>query len=200
MGKMDKRVDAYIAKSAEFAQPILNHIRALIHKTCPEVVEEIKWNFPVFEYHGVLCNMAGFKEHCAFGFWKASLMKDPEKIFGSTAMGDLDKIRSMKDLPKDSVLIKYIQEAMKLNEEGTKVPRRAPTKDKTLDIPDYFTKAISKNRKALKVFEGFSYTNKKEYVEWVTEAKTDDTRNKRLDTAVEWIAEGKVRNWKHIKK
>lgn len=113
MGKKDKRVDIYIAKSADFAKPILNHIRELVHKGCPEVEESMKWSFPHFEYNGeILCSMASFKQHCAFGFWKASVMNDPKKLLnavGKTAMGHLGQIKSKKDLPPDKVMLDYIR-------------------------------------------------------------------------------------------
>jgi uncharacterized protein YdeI (YjbR/CyaY-like superfamily) len=140
----------------------------------------------------------------AFGFWKASLMKDPHKILetqGREAMGHFGRITGLKDLPSDKIMIEYIKEAAKLNKEGIKVVRKPVKKEKKeLVVPDYFLKTVSKNKKALKTFEGFSYSHKKEYVEWITEAKTEDTRNKRMATAVEWMAEGKQRMWKYVKK
>jgi uncharacterized protein YdeI (YjbR/CyaY-like superfamily) len=204
MGKKDKRVDTYIEKSADFAKPILHHLRQLIHQACPDVEETIKWGFPNFDYHGIMCNMASFKHHCAFGFWKASLMSDPRKILSTTgenSMGHLGKIASLKDLPPDKTLLAYVKEAAKLNEEGVKRPMKPKsTEKKELIVPDYFKKALNKNKTASKVFEAFSYSHKKDYIEWITEAKTEETRNKRLTTAIEWIAEGKGRNWKYQKK
>jgi uncharacterized protein YdeI (YjbR/CyaY-like superfamily) len=204
MGKRDKRIDVYIAKSAPFAQPILNHLRDLVHTACPDVEETMKWSFPHFDYAGeILCSMASFKKHCSFGFWKASLLSDPEgllEVVGKTSMGSLGQITSLSDLPSDRILIKYTREAAKLNKEGVKVPSKAKTPvKKELQVPDYFMKAISKNKKALKTFEGFSNTNKKEYVEWVDGAKTEETKEKRLETAVEWMADGKIRHWKYVK-
>jgi uncharacterized protein YdeI (YjbR/CyaY-like superfamily) len=203
MPTIDKRVDAYIKKAQPFAQPILTHIRKLIHTACPEVEEKIKWSFPNFEYKGVFCNMAGFKEHCSFGFWKQSLMKDPHKIFGKTeAMGNLGKIKSLKDLPSDKIMLEYIKQAVALNEQGVKrvlAPKAAPN-SKDLVIHDYLTKALAKNKKAHTTFTSFSYSHKKEYVEWFEEAKTEETRVKRLKTALEWMTEGKSRNWKYVKK
>lgn len=204
MGTKDKRIDAYIAKSNDFAKPVLNHIRGLVHKACPGVEETIKWGFPHFDYKGSFCSMAAFKEHCAFNFWKSKLMKDPQRILETgerTAMGSFGRITSLKDLPNNSVFISYLKEAAKLNDEGVKLPSKPVSKEKTeLIIPDYFTKAINRNKAAKKVFDGFSYSMKKEYVMWVTEAKTEQTRNSRLETAVEWISEGKQRNWKYQKK
>ena len=203
MSKTNPKIDAYISKAETFAQPILKHYRKLVHETCPDAEEKIKWSFPHFDYKGdMLCSMAAFKEHCAFGFWKAALMKDAKKLQEAqeTAMGHLGKITSLKDLPSDKILISYIKEAMKLNEAGIKLPARKKTIDlKILPVPDYFKKALSKNKKAAEHFEKFPPGQKKEYVVWITEAKTEETRNKRMETAVEWISEGKIRNWKYVK-
>lgn len=201
----DKRIDAYIAKSEDFAKPILNHIRESVHKAVPEVEETIKWGFPHFDYNGeMMCSMASFKKHCAFTFWKASLLPDPEGILEHTernAMGHMGRITQLKDLPDTKTLIKYIKEAARLNAEGIKVVKKPIEKEKKeVVVPDYFELALSKNKKAKAVFEKFSYSHKKEYIEWITEAKTEATRIKRMDTALEWIAEGKGRNWKYEKK
>lgn len=204
MKKVNKQMDAYIQKSAEFAKPILVHFRELVHLACPEVEETIKWGIPHFEYKGSsMCHMASFKAHCSIGFWKAELMSDSPKLFAKAktqeAMGHLGKITSLKDLPKDSVLVKYIKEAAKLNEEGIKLPVKPKSIIREVEVPDYFLKEIKKNKKALTVFEKFSNSNKKEYVQWVTEAKTETTRKTRISSAVEWMSEGKIRNWKYIK-
>src|SRR5579871_1877649 len=201
MGKKEARVDAYIAKSADFAKPVLNHIRELVHKACPDVEETIKWSFPNFDYKGIMCGMAAFKQHCSFGFWKTALMKDAKKMLDNRkdAMGSIGKITSLKDLPSDKILIGYVKEAMKLNEDGVKVEKPKTKEKKELVIPKYFTDALKKNKKASATFENFSYTNKKDYVDWITEAKTEETRNKRLVQAIEWMAEGKIRNWKYLK-
>lgn len=204
MGKKDPRVDAYIAKSREFAKPILEHLRGLVHKACPETEETIKWGFPHFDYKGMMCSMASFKQHCAFGFWKASLMKNKKLMTNAkseTAMGHLGKITSLKDLPTDKVFLSYIKEAKQLNDDEVKLPVRQTAKDKNeIAVPDHLTKTLKKNKRALKVFEGFSPSHKREYVEWITEAKTEETRNKRITTAIEWLSEGKPRNWKYMKK
>ena len=200
MPKTDRRVDAYIAKSASFAQPILNHVRDLVHKAVPDVEETIKWGFPNFEHHGVMCSIAAFKEHCAFGFWKASLMSDPAKVLGERrekAMGHFGRIGNLKDLPPDKVLIAYLKEAAQLNEDGVKAPPRKKAAKKELSVPGYLTAALKKNKKALAAFEEFSPSHRREYVAWLEEAKTDETRTKRLTTAIEWIAKGKSRNWKY---
>ncbi len=204
MAKKDKRIDAYIGKSANFAKPILIHLRKLVHEACPEVEETMKWSFPHFDYKGSMCHMASFKQHCTFGFWKAALMKDSDKLLevakSEVAMGHFGKITSLKDLPKDAVIIKYVKEAAKLNELNIKLPPRKTTvnKEELEPHPD-FLKEMGKNKKALKVYEEFSYSNKKEYVMWINEAKTEATRNKRIADAMEWMSEGKIRNWKYLK-
>lgn len=204
MAKKEKQIDAYIAKSADFAKPILNHIRELVQKTCPEVEEKMKWSFPHFDYKGeMMCSMAAFKQHAVFGFWKAALMKDPvlvETAKSEVAMGHLGRLTSLKDLPSDKKMTAWIKEAMKLNEQGIKVAKPKPAEKKELVVPDYFTKALSKNKKAKQVFDNFAYSHRKEYLQWITEAKTEETRNKRMATALEWIAEGKGRNWKYMAK
>lgn len=205
MIRKEKKIDTYIAKSADFAKPILLHIRELVHKTCPDVEEKIKWGMPFFDYKGeMLCHMASFKQHAVMSFWKASLMKDPalmENAKSETAMGHLGRITSLKDMPSDKKITSWIKEAMELNDKGIKLPSKAkPADKKELVVPDYFLKALAKNKKAKQVFENFPYSHKKEYVNWIIEAKTEDTRNKRIETALEWLAEGKSRLWKYEKK
>lgn len=204
MGKKDPLVDAYIARSQAFAKPILEHFRELVHKACPEVEETIKWGFASFDYKGPYCSMASFKQHCAFGFWKAALMKDSKLMINAkseTAMGHLGRISSLKDLPNDRVLISYLKEAAKLNDDGVKLLLKLKANEKKkLVVPDYFTKQLKTDKKAAETFSSFSYSHKKEYIEWITEAKTDETRNKRITTALEWLAEGKPRNWKYMNK
>jgi uncharacterized protein YdeI (YjbR/CyaY-like superfamily) len=201
MGKRDERHDAYIAKSADFAKPILTHLRELVHKACPEIEETWKWSFPNFDYKGIVCSMAAFKQHCSFGFWKASLMRDEHKILTGSreAMGQMGQIKSLADLPPDEVLISYIKEAVELNEKGIKVAKPKSTAKKELQIPEYLISALESNAAASETFENFSYSNKKDYVEWLTEARTEETRSKRLAVAVEQMAEGKTRHWKYAK-
>lgn len=200
MATKDKRVDAYIAASEDFAKPILKHLRKLVHAGCPEIQEVIKWGFPHFEYQGLVCSMAAFKQHCAFGFWKASLLEDYEKKLlpqEETAMGHFGKISSLKELPPDKTLLKYIKEARRLNEESVKITKPKPAVRKALVVPDYFKKALASDKKAKATFDAFPYSQKKEYTEWLSEAKTEVTRSKRINTAMEWLAEGKRRNWKY---
>jgi uncharacterized protein YdeI (YjbR/CyaY-like superfamily) len=201
VGTKDPRIDAYIANSADFAKPVLDHIRKLVHATCPDVEETLKWRSPHFMYKGMLCGMASFKNHCAFGFWKGAMIlgKDGQKT--EEAMGQFGKITDVSDLPKDEILVHYIREAIKLNDAGVKLPAKSKSKERReLNIPDYFTAALRKNKKAWTTFESFSPSHKKEYVEWMTEVKSEETRKKRLETAIDWISQGKVRNWKYIKK
>lgn len=197
MPSYDKRIDAYIEKSAEFAQPVMVHLRELVHKACPEVTETLKWSMPSFEYKGLLCGFAAFKQHCTFGFWKQSLLETDAFPKNRTAMGSFGRITSLKDLPSDKVMIGLIHQAMELNEKGIKVPKKPAAPKKDLVVPDVLKKALSKNKAAKTTFEKFPYSCKKEYIEWITEAKTEPTRDKRLASTIEWLAEGKRRNWKY---
>ncbi|MEW6468962.1 MAG: YdeI/OmpD-associated family protein [Bacteroidota bacterium] len=206
MGKKDKRIDAYIAKARPFAQPILKKLRALIHKGNPGVEETIKWGMPSFEYKGPFCSFASFSQHAVFGFWKYKLIKDPKGYLqeirnkGGDAMGNLGRITDISDLPPDKVIIDFVKQAKKLNDEGIKVPARPQKPKAELVIPEYFMRALRSNKKALAVWEKASYSFKKEYLMWITEAKTEATREKRIETMLEWMAEGKGRNWKYERK
>jgi uncharacterized protein YdeI (YjbR/CyaY-like superfamily) len=197
MGTRDARVDAYIAKSAEFARPILKHVRDVVHAACPDVEETMKWSFPHFQYKGMLCSMAAFKEHCAFGFWKGALViegaAETEK-----GMGQFGRITQVSNLPAKKELTGYIKKAMELNDSGVKTPSRPKKAPRELIIPDDLSRALKQNAKARAAFEKFSPSHKREYVDWITEAKTDATRTRRLETALEWMAEGKPRNWKYM--
>jgi uncharacterized protein YdeI (YjbR/CyaY-like superfamily) len=199
----DKRVDDYIAKSADFAKPILIHLRKLIHNTCPQAEETIKWGFPHFNYNGMMCSMAAFKQHCAFGFWKAVLMKDAGELKenNAIAMGHLGKIKRLEDLPQDKIVISRIKEAMKLNDDGIKLPERKSSEKKAdIVVPFSLKKELIKYKKASGTFNNLSSSHKREYIEWITEAKTEETRNGRILKTIEWLTEGKTRNWKHEKR
>lgn len=206
MSERNPRVDAYIAKSAEFAQPILQHVRDLVHKGCSDVMEEIKWGRPFFLYAGViLCNISAFKEHCSIGFWGAEMGKvlRTEGALQDGAMGSFGRITSLKDLPTDKKFVAYVKQAASFVDQGrgetfmaasrrvVKAPRAA------VEAPPEFTAALKKNKIAAKVFEAFSPGCKREYLEWIAEAKRPETRERRIAHAVEWIAEGKQRNWKY---
>jgi uncharacterized protein YdeI (YjbR/CyaY-like superfamily) len=203
MPRRDPRVDAYIAKSADFAKPILNHIREVVHAACPDTEETMKWSFPHFDYKGMLCGMAAFKQHCTLGFWKGSLIIDKatrEKL-SVEAMGSFGRLTTLSDLPSDKVLTGYIKAAMKLNDAGVPAPHMVNRKvKKALPVPAYLTAALKRNKKARDTFESFPPGHRREYIEWITEAKTEETRNRRIQTALEWMAEGKGRNWKYVKK
>ena len=198
MPTTDPFVDTYIEKSKDFAKPILNHIRALVHEACPDVVETKKWSFPHFDYKGMMCSMASFNEHCAFGFWKQSLIDDAAFPAEKTAMGSFGRITSLADLPEDATMKKLIHDAMKLNDDGIKVAKAPVSKEKKeLVVPDILLEALARDETASTTFNNFPYSKKKDYVEWITEAKTDATREKRLATTIEWLAEGKPRHWKY---
>jgi uncharacterized protein YdeI (YjbR/CyaY-like superfamily) len=204
MATKSTKVDLYISKSTDFAKPILIHFRKLVHSACPEVEEKIKWGFPHFDYKGMMCSMAAFKQHCAITFWKAQVMKDKilmANAASESAMGHFGKITSLKDLPSDKKIIGYIKEAMKLNDEGINLPakNKSDSNKKAVKVPNDFSLMLKKNKIAYKAFDNFSLSHKREYVEWITEAKTEATRNKRMTTAIEWLSEGKPRNWKYMK-
>lgn len=201
MSKFDPRIDAYIAKSAAFAQPILKHLRELVHKACPEVVETVKWSMPHFEHAGSnLCGMAAFKAHCSFGFWHQGMtaILRQDGIDGESAMGSFGRITSLKDLPADKAMLRYIGAAAKLTASGQPArPKRPSGPAKELPVPADLAAGLKKNKAAAKAFSDFSPSHRKEYIEWITEAKRDETRQKRLATTLEWLAEGKSRNWKY---
>jgi hypothetical protein len=201
MATTDPRVDAYIAGSAPFAQPILSLIRKAVHAGCPEVEETIKWSFPHFVYKGMLCSMAAFKAHCAFGFWKGSLLKARVGTNQSDeAMGQFGRITSIDDLPSAKQLTALVREAAALNERGVKVVRKKPAPKAPPRIPADFRKLLRGRKKALAAFAAFSPSHQREYIEWFSEARTDATRGRRMATALEWLSEGKGRNWKYEKK
>jgi uncharacterized protein YdeI (YjbR/CyaY-like superfamily) len=197
----DPRVDFYIARAAAFARPILKHLRKLVHEGCPGVEETLKWSMPHFMYHGILCSMAAFKQHCAFGFWKRELLTVPGSSAGQNeAMGQFGRIASLSDLPDDQTLLKCVKDAARLNEAGVPSPTRAKSRSQRrqeLIVPDDLRAVLRKDKRALATFEGFSYSNQKEYVQWITEAKRAETRQRRLDTTAQWLAEGKTRDWKY---
>ena len=193
-------VEAYIAKSAEFARPILTRVRAAMHKACPRMEETIKWGVPFFEYRGVVANMAAFKQHASFGFWKQNLMKDPAGLFpsrGESSMGG-KKFRSVAELTPDSILIRYVNAAVALNETGTKRPRPPRKKRPPPKAPPDLAAALKRNAMARASYEAFTASQRREYVDWITEAKREATREQRLATAIEWMAAGKPRNWKYL--
>ncbi|HEY5913674.1 MAG TPA: YdeI/OmpD-associated family protein [Verrucomicrobiae bacterium] len=201
MAKKDPRVDAYIEKAAEFAKPVLRHLRQLVHEADPDIEETLKWSMPSFMHRGIVCVMAAFKAHCTFGFWKHKLVfgKGAGSRREGEAMGQFGRIASVTDLPKDSVIIAAVRKAVRLNEAGVKtdIPRRSRER-KELPVPEILTAALRGNEKARRTFEQFSYSHRKEYIEWIVEAKREETRLKRVATALAWLAQGKPRNWKYL--
>ena len=198
MGTRDPRIDAYIAKSADFAQPILTQIRETIHAACPEVEESIKWSMPAFSHHGPLMNMAAFKAHATAGFWKGELVMGRRPEGDERAMGHLGRLTSVKDLPPKKELIALIRKAAKLNEEGVKVEKKKAPRPE-LPVPPELAAALAKNKNAQAAFKAMPPSHQREYNEWIGEAKREETRAARVKQAIEWIAEGKSRNWKYQK-
>ena len=195
MGQRDPRVDAYIAKAAPFAQPILEEIRNRVHEAFPAIEEDIKWGAPAFVHHGLLANMAAFKAHCAFGFWNPAIAATGKE---KEAMGSYGRIESVRDLPPKREFLELVKKAALANESGEKpkrVPKHPPKPAPAM--PDDFRKALAKNSAARKTYDAFSPSHQREYLEWITEAKQEETRARRLATSIEWLSEGKSRMWKY---
>jgi uncharacterized protein YdeI (YjbR/CyaY-like superfamily) len=203
MPTRDPRVDAYLAKSAEFAKPILTHFRAIVAEACPDATETIKWGTPSWDYAGSpLCSMAAFKQHCSFGFWKANLLTLNGKPLGFGAGGQLSSVTSLKDLPSRAALVKLVKQAARLNADGVKesvMSGRSRAPREALPVPPDLKRALAGNTKARGAFEKFPPGHQREYVEWITAAKRDETRARRVATTLEWLSHGKPRNWKYMK-
>ena len=200
MAKTDPRIDAYIKRAKPFARPILIHLRKVVHNAVPGVQETMKWSSPHFDYKGMFCGFAAFKEHVAFGFWKSALLKEHLPGDGGMAMaGQFGRITSLDDLPSDKELTKILKIARKLNDDEIKAPpfRKGPRP--ALKAPADLLSALAKNKKAKATFDNFPPGQRREYISWVLEAKQAATRESRIKTAVEWMAEGKIRNWKYVK-
>jgi uncharacterized protein YdeI (YjbR/CyaY-like superfamily) len=198
VGTRDKRIDAYIAKSQDFAKPILTHIRDAVHEACPDVTETIKWSMPAFDYKGPMCGMAAFKQHATFGFWKSSLVFGTDDKYTSEpdGMSAFGKMTSVSDLPPKRALVGYIKKAAALNDDGVKV-QRVRNARKPLPVPAALATALKKSKKAKTAFDAMPPSHQREYNEWIGDAKTDATRDRRVAQAIEWIANGKSRNWKY---
>ena len=202
--QFDPRVDSYIDKAPPFAQPILAHLRKLMHQACPHASESIKWGMPFFIQQGVImASMAAFKQHCAFGFWG----KEMTKVLGkdgrksSDAMGSLGRITGLEALPSDRALLSYMSQAASLVESGERtksIDRPKKSAKKTVRVPSELTAALKKNKMATKVFSEFSSSCKREYADWIAQAKRPETKQRRVKQAIEWIAQGKQRNWKYM--
>ena len=194
MGARDPRVDAYIERAADFARPILERLREVVHSAVPEAEETLRWGAPYFDHKGPLCGMVAFKRHCAFVFWKDTLIVENPS---SEAMGQLGRIESLSDLPPRRTLTAWLKKAVKLNEQGVKAPRSVRPPKPPAKVPADLAKALKKNARARAAFEAFSPSHRREYVEWIEEAKREETRRKRLATAIEWMTAGKPRHWKY---
>jgi uncharacterized protein YdeI (YjbR/CyaY-like superfamily) len=201
----DPAVDAYLAKAQPFAQPILEHLRELVHKGCPDVVETMKWSRPFFEYRGVvLGNMSAFKEHCSYGFWGeeiGAVLRDANAM-RQGAMGTLGRIKTVSDLPPDKQMLAWIRQAAAFVDSGQYTSpiaarHRVVKMCKELEVPAELELAIQKNKKAAGAFAAFSPSCKREYIQWIVDAKRPATRERRIAAAVSLIAEGKQRNWKY---
>lgn len=199
----DPRIDDYISNAAAFAQPLMNHLRELVHEVCPEVRETMKWSRPHFEYKGLLCGFAAFKQHCVFGFWNAALLNDPEGVLKTTektAMGSLGRMTGLNDLPSDGTLKPLIADAMRINDAGIKVAgsdRKPGGAKAAIPEPVYFTEMLAQHPRAKTSWDAFPPSQRREYLEWITEAKTGATREKRLAQTIAQLQEGKHRHWKY---
>ena len=197
----DPRVDAYVAKSAEFAQPILSRLRKLVHQGGPTVEETLKWGHPGFLSDGkILCIFSAFKAHCGLVFWHHEMKKElaAEGLLVRQVMGQMGRIEKMSDLPNEATLRRLFRRAAELNASGK--PARPPSAKKPrpgLLVPKDLAAALKKNAKAATTFQNFSPSHRRAYVEWIIEAKRDATRQKRLATTLAWLAEGKPHNWKY---
>lgn len=214
MPKRNPEVDAYIASAPAYAQPVLTHIRTLFHKAFPDIAEEMKWNAPHFTHQGIVAGMAAFKAHIRFGFWKGKLLAESHADFKGMKVADMSvaKIESLADLPADRELVAMIKAAVAFNiETVTNRPKSRPAKvrqpaqpkrqvKREIQLPPDLRAALGKNKAARATFAKFSYSHQREYIEWITEAKREETRTKRLAQTIEWLSEGKPRNWKYMRR
>lgn len=204
MARRIPEVDAYIADAAPFAQPILKKLRTLFHKASPEIREEIKWGVPHFVREGIIGGMAAFKQHVSFGLWRSKELPDPDNLFGGNAKASMCnvKVAEKAELPDDAVWIEYVRAAVARDSESgagkkQKKARAAGSKKAAIPVPADFAAALAKSRKAAAHFDAFPPGKRRDYLEWITTAKKAETRARRIETAVEWIAEGKGKNWKY---
>jgi len=197
MPKTDPRIDAYIRKAQPFAQPILTHLRKVVHTACPDVEETLKWRHPTFMYKGMLGGIAAFKQHATFGFWKHSLLVKQFPKIEKDAWGQFGRLTSLSDLPDEKTIVRIVKAAAALNDAGVKLERMKSAARPPLKTPADLVSALTKNKKARETYQAFPPSKKRDYVEWLTEAKSPDTRARRLETAIGWMAEGKSRNWKY---
>lgn len=197
MVQRDARIDEQIQSSASYARPILSRLRQAVHAGCPDVVETLKWSRPSFEHHGLLCGMAAFKAHCTFGFWKHRLLVERAGSKAAAELEALGRITAVSELPPQSSLVRYVRLAAKLNEDGVAAPRRKTKPKPPVQVPADLERAMGRNARARAFFAKLSPSGRREYVEWLTGAKQAETRERRLQTAVKWMSEGKERHWKY---
>jgi uncharacterized protein YdeI (YjbR/CyaY-like superfamily) len=190
MPNKDPRIDDYIGRAADFAKPILIRVRKLIHTACPKVEETIKWSSPFYTYKGILAATPAFKKHCAVIFWKGKLILGKERA-------KVRRLTSLAELPDDNVLLGYIRQAVELNEAGTRTTGRRKSKAKENPVPTDVVTALTKNKKSFATFEKLSPSQRREYIEWIMGAKREETRARRIKTAIEWLEAGKLFNWKY---
>lgn len=197
------QVDQYILKSPDFAQIILDHIRFLVHSACPDIQEQIKWGFPNFIYKGkILCHMAAYKQHCSFGFWNSEHLEDQHQILqkiGKTSMGQIGRIESIEQFPDGDIVFDLLKSAMHQIDSGI-VPKKSSRASKPIDLPEILSTALNQAPEAKAHFERFTASQKREYIDWIKDAKADATKERRLQTIIEWVSEGKTRQWKYQKK
>ena len=192
----DPRIDAYIAKAAPFARPILQHIREVIREALPEAAETVKWSVPHWTHAGKnVAGMAAFKAHCAMMIHGEGRQGEGEQKEG---MGGFGKIKSLAELPpRDELVAKLRSAAQRVETAGSATPKVKKSPKAEIAMPDDFASALARNPAAKAALEGFAPSHRREYLEWITEAKREETRNKRIAQALEWLAEGKKRNWKY---
>jgi uncharacterized protein YdeI (YjbR/CyaY-like superfamily) len=197
MPQRDPRIDKQIQSSAPYARPILTKLRQAVHAGCPDVVETLKWSRPSFEHQGLLCGMAAFKAHCSFGFWKHALLVERAGAKAAAELEALGRITDVSELPSQASLVRWVRLAAKLNEDGVRAPQRKTKPKPPVAVPADLERAMGRNARARAFFATLSPSARREYVEWLTGAKQAETRERRLQTAVEWMAEGKERHWKY---
>lgn len=195
MANGDPRVDQYIANANDFAKPILTRIRETVRTACPDIEEAIKWSSPTFMYRGrILCGMAAFKEHCHLHFWRGQLIA----LENGADVNDLLRgLKRVSDLPSKRELAGYVKQAMQMHDAGVTPPKAKAARKEELVVPADLAAPLKRNKKAAQTFAKFSPSHRREYIEWITDAKRDDTRARRVAQTLEWLAEGKSRNWKY---
>lgn len=195
MASSDPRFDRHLQDAPEFARPLLHELRARVHAICPDVVESVKWRMPAFEFHGLLAGMAAFRAHCTFGFWKDRLLRSDAAL--APLLDRLGRMTSVRDLPSKAAFAKVMKAAMRLNVEGIGAPRRRAAPRPELAVPPELVRALAASKRAKATFDAFAPSHRREYVQWIVEAKKDETRQRRIEQTIEWLAQGKHRNWQY---